>query len=150
MSKDENPKYPFKYGKLGTGMMSKQCTRELTHTTLQQRAFLQPPQRNKKTQAAWTDKRTMVKFWHKERSKPRQDLTIKAQMEEIHLEVFKRVASEAKNRQWKRFCDILNRDTPLIHCWHFYRQTEGFAANTTIHDLINTNGAVPKTREEKA
>ena len=40
----------------------------------------------------------MVKLWQKERSKPHPDLTIKALMEE-KTEVFKRVASEAKDRQ---------------------------------------------------
>ena len=54
----------------------------------------------------------MVKLWKIERSKPHPDLTIKARMEE-KTEVFKRVASEAKDRQWKSFCDTLNGDTTL-------------------------------------
>ena len=43
------------------------------------------------------------------RSKPHPDLTIKAHMEE-KTEVFKRVASEAKD-----FCDTLNRDATPTH-----------------------------------
>ena len=53
-----------------------------------------------------------MKLCQKERSKPNPNLTIKALMEE-KTEVFKRVASEAKDRQWKSFCDTLNRDTTL-------------------------------------
>ena len=70
----------------------------------------------------------------KERSKPHPGLTIKAQMEE-KTEVFKAVASEAKDRLWRSFCDTLNRDTTLIHFWQFYLQMEGCAANTAISDL---------------
>ena len=78
------------------------------------------------------------------RSKPHPDLTIKALMEE-KTEVFKRVASEAKDRQWKSFCDTLNRDTTFTHFWQFYRQMEGCAANTNTPDLIDASGAVLKT-----
>ena len=56
----------------------------------------------------------MVKLWQKERSKPHPDLTIRACME-AKTEVFKRLASEAKDKQWKSFCESLNRDTTLIH-----------------------------------
>ena len=82
-----------------------------------------------------------MKLWQKERSKPHPDLTIKALMEE-KTEVFKRVASEAKDRQWKSFCDTLNRDTTLTHFWQFYRQMEGYAANTNTLDLIDASGSV--------
>ena len=90
----------------------------------------------------------MVKLWQKERSKPHPDLTIKAHMEE-KTEVFKRVASEAKDRQWKYFCDTLNRDTTLTHFWQFYRQMEGCVENTNTPDLIDARGAVLKTSKEK-
>ena len=56
---------------------------------------------------------------------------------EEKTEVFKRVASEAKDRQWKSFCETLNRDTILTHFWQFYRQMEGCAANTNTPDLID-------------
>ena len=82
------------------------------------------------------------------RSKPHPELTIKAHMEE-KTEVFKRVASEAKDRQWKSFSDTLNRDTTLTHFWQFYRQMEGCAANTNTPDLIDASGAVLKTNKEK-
>ena len=89
-----------------------------------------------------------MKLWQKERSKPHPDLTIKAHMEE-KTEVFKRVASEAKDRQWKSFCDTLNKDTTLTHFWQFYRQIEGCAVNTNTPDLIDASGAVLKTSKEK-
>ena len=82
------------------------------------------------------------------RSKPHPDLTIKAHMEE-KTEVFKRVASEAKDRQWTSFCDTLNRDTTPTHFWQFYRQMQGCAANTNAPDLIDASGAVLKTNKEK-
>ena len=88
-------------------------------------------------------------MWQKERSKPHPDLTIKALMEE-KTEVFKRVANEAKDRQWKSFCDTLNRDTTLTHFWQFYRQMEGCAANTNTPDLIDASGSVLKTRRKRA
>ena len=68
---------------------------------------------------------------------------------EEKTEVFKRVASEAKDRQWKSFCDTLNRDTTLTHFWQFYRQMEGCAANTNTPDLIDASGAVLKTNKKK-
>ena len=68
---------------------------------------------------------------------------------EEKTEVFKRVASEAKDRQWKSFCDTLNRDTTLTHFWQFYRQMEGCAANTNTPDLIDASGSVLKTSKEK-
>ena len=130
--------------------MSKLRAHKPAHTTNpRQKAAIQPPWWNKETQAAWTDKRTMVKLWQKERSKPHPDLTIKALMEE-KTEVFKRVASEAKDRQWKSFCDTLNRDTTLTHFWLFYRQMEGCAANTNTPDLIDASGSVLKTSKEKS
>ena len=82
------------------------------------------------------------------RSKPHPDLTIKAHMEE-KTEVFKRVASEAKDRQWTSFCDTLNRDTTPTHFWQFYRQMQGCAANSNTPDLIDASGAVLKTNKEK-
>ena len=131
------------------GVMSKLRAHKPAHTTNpRQKAAIQPPWWNKETQAAWTDKRTMVKLWQKERSKPHPDLTIKVLKEE-KTEVFKRVASEAKDRQWKSFCDTLNRDTALTHFWQFYRQMEGCAANTNTPDLVDANGAVLKTSKEK-
>ena len=63
--------------------------------------------------------------------------------------MFKRVASEAKDRQWKSFCDTLNRNTSLTHFWQFYQQMEGCTANFYTPDLIDANGAVLKTRKEK-
>ena len=90
----------------------------------------------------------MVKLWQNERSKPHPDLTIKVHMEE-KTEVFKRVASEAKDRQWKSFSDTLNRGTTLTHFWQFYIQMEGCTANTSTPDLIGTSGAVLKTSKEK-
>ena len=90
-----------------------------------------------------------MKLWQKERRKPHPDLTIKALMEE-KTEMFKRVASEAKDRQWKNFYhDTLNRDKTLTHFWQFYRQMEGCAVNTNTPDLIDASGAVLKTGKEK-
>ena len=141
--------YPFQYGKSDMGVMSKLRAHKPAHTTNpHQKAAIQPPWWNKETQSAWTDKRTMVKLWQKERSKPHPNLTIKALMEE-KTKVFKRVASEAKDRQWKSFCDTLNRDTTLTHFWQFYRQMEGCAANTNTSDLIDASGSVLKTSKEK-
>ena len=143
---------PFKYGKSDTGVMSKLRARKPAYTiNPQQKTTIQLPWPNKEAQAAWTDKRTMVKLRQKERSKPRQDLTIKEHMEQ-KTDVFKRVASEAKEKQWKSFCDTLNRDTTLTHFWQVYPQMEGCAANTTCTspDLIDVSGAVLKTSEEKS
>ena len=69
-------------------------------------------------------------------------------MEEM-TEVFKRVDGEANVRQWKSFCDTLNRNTTLTHFWQFYRQIEGCAANTNAPDLIDASGAVLKSSKEK-
>ena len=103
--------------KYDTGVMSKLRAHKPAHTTNpRQKAAIQLPWWNKETQAAWTDKRIMVKLWQKERSKPHPDLTIKAHMEE-KTEVFKRVAGEVKDRQWESFCDTLNRNTTLTHFW---------------------------------
>ena len=67
---------------------------------------------------------------------------------EEKTKVFKIMASKAKHRQWISFCDTLNRDATLTHFWQFYRQMEGCAANTTIPDLVDDNGAVLNTSEE--
>ena len=131
-----------------SSMVSLRAHKPAHPTNQRQKAAIQPPWWDKETQAAWIDKRTMVKLWQKERRKPHPDLTIKAHMEE-KTEVFKRVASEAKDRQWKSFCDTLNRDTTLTHFWQFYRQMEGCAANTNTPDLIDASGAVLKTNKEK-
>ena len=62
--------YPFQYGKSDMGVISKLRAHKPAHTTNpQKKAAIQPPWWNKETQAAWTDKRTMVKLWQKERSK---------------------------------------------------------------------------------
>ena len=90
----------------------------------------------------------MVELWQKERSKPQPDLTTEAHMEE-KTEVFKREAEEAKDRQWKGFCNTLNRDTTLIHFRQFYCQMECCAANTTTPELTDASGAVLKTGEIK-
>ena len=72
---------------------------ELAHQLTQQihdrKPVIQPLWWNKETQAAWTDNMTMLKPWHKERSKPHPDLTFKAHMEE-KTDVSRRVAGEAK------------------------------------------------------
>ena len=68
---------------------------------------------------------------------------------EEKTEVFKRVASEAKDRQWKSFCDTLNRDTKLTYFWQFYRLIEGCSPNSNTTDLIDASGAVLKTSKEK-
>ena len=68
---------------------------------------------------------------------------------ETKTKVFKRVASEAKDKQWESFCDSLNRDTTLTHFWQFYQQMEGCAANTNTTDLKDASGAVLKTSKEK-
>ena len=61
--------YPFQYGKSDMGVMSKLRAHTPPHTANpRQKAAIQPPWWNKETQAAWTDKRTMVKLWQKERS----------------------------------------------------------------------------------
>ena len=86
-------------------------------------------------------------LWQKERSKPHPDLTIKARLEE-KTEVFKKVVSEAKDRQWNSFCGTLNRDTTLTHFWQFCRQMEGCAAKTNTPDLIDASGAVLKTGKD--
>ena len=87
----------------------------------------------------------MVKLWQKERGKPNPDQTIGVHMEG-KKEVFKRVAGEAKDSQWKGFCDTLNRDTTLTQ---FCRQMEGCTANTSIPDLLDASRAVLKTSKEK-
>ena len=71
---------------------------------------------------------------------------IKVQIEE-KTEVFKRVASEAKERQWKSFRETLNRDT--THFWQFSTQMGGCATNTTTPDFVDASGAVLKTSNEK-
>ena len=68
---------------------------------------------------------------------------------EEKTEVFKRVASEAKDRQRKSFCDTLNRDTTLTRFWQCYRQMEGCAANTNTPDILDASGAVLKTSKEE-
>ena len=58
--------YPFQYGNCDMGVMSKLRAHKPAYTTNpQQKAAIQPPWWNKETQAAWTDKRTMVKLWQK-------------------------------------------------------------------------------------
>ena len=59
------------------------------------------------------------------------------------------MSSEAKDRQWKSFCNTLNRDTTLTHFWQFYQQTKGCAVNTNTPNLIDVSGAVLKTSKEK-
>ena len=59
------------------------------------------------------------------------------------------MAREAKDRQWKSFCDTLNRDTTLTNFWELYRQTEGCAANINTPDLIDASGALLQTSKEK-
>ena len=64
---------------------------------------------------------------------------------EEKTEVLKRVAIEAKYRQWKSFCDTLKTDTTLTpFCLFLGVGVEGGwwegATNTTIPDLIDTNG----------
>ena len=77
-------------------VVSKLQDRQPVHiTNPRQKAVIQPPWWNKKSQAAWTDERTIVKLKQKERTKPYPDLTIKAHMEE-KKEVFKKMACEAK------------------------------------------------------
>ena len=68
---------------------------------------------------------------------------------EEQIEVLKRVASEAKERQWKSVCDTPSKNTTLTHFWQFYQQMEGCAANTNTPDLIDASGAVLKTSKEK-
>ena len=65
---------------------------------------------------------------------------------EEKTEVFKRVTGEAKDSQWKGFCDTLNRDTTLTQ---FYRQMEGCAANTSTPYPTDASRAVLKTSKEK-
>ena len=142
------PQYPFKYVR-HRYVMSKLRIRRPGHTTNpRQKAAIQSPWWNKESQAAWTDKRTMVNLWQKERSKPHPDLTITVRME-TKTDVFKRGAGEAIDRQWKSFCDTLNRDTTLTQFWQSCQQLEGSAANTNTHDLVDANGAVLKTSKEK-
>ena len=98
----------------------------------------------------------MVQLWQKERSNPHSDLTIITHLEERQL--FKSVASEAKDGRWKSFRDTLNRDTTLTQLWQFYRQMEGCVATPSPPpplpllppDIIDANGAVLKTSDEKA
>ena len=59
------------------------------------------------------------------------------------------MACEANDRQWRRFCGTLKRDTTLIHFWQFYPQVESYAANIITPYLANANGAVLKTSKEK-
>ena len=57
------PQYPFQYGKSDMGVMSKLRAHKPAHATNpREKAAIQPPWLNKETQAAWTDKRTMVKL----------------------------------------------------------------------------------------
>ena len=58
---------------------------------------------DRKPSSSHPDEGTMVQLWLKERNELHPDLTIKAHMEE-KTEVFKRVASEAKSKQWGNFC----------------------------------------------
>ena len=60
------------------------------------------------------------------------------------------MTSGAKDKQWKRVCDTLNRDTTLIHSWKFYRRMKGCVVSTTTLELIDVNGALMKTNEERA
>ena len=90
----------------------------------------------------WTDKQAVVIL-----RQATPDLTVEVHMEE-NTEVFKRIASEANDRQWKS-CDTLNRDKTLTHFWRFYRQMESCAANIITPDLIDASGAVLKTSKEK-
>ena len=80
------------------------------------------------------------------RKKQATDLTIRVHIEE-KTERFKRVVSEAKDMQWKSFCDTLYRHN--THFWQFYQQMEGCAVNTITPDLIDDSRAVLKTSKEK-
>ena len=54
--------------------MSKLRARKPAHTTNpRQKAVIKPHWWNKEAQTAWTDKRTMVKLWQIERSKPQPE-----------------------------------------------------------------------------
>ena len=58
-----------------SSMVSLRAHKPAHTTNPRQKAAIQPPWWDKETQAAWTDKRTMVKLWQKERRKPHPDLT---------------------------------------------------------------------------
>ena len=74
--------YPYNYDKSDTVVMSKLRARKPAPTTnSRQKAVIHPPWLNKENKAAWTDKRTIVKLWQKERSKPHPDLTTEVHME---------------------------------------------------------------------
>ena len=85
-------------------------------------------------------------MWQRERSKPHPDLTIKAHTEE-RTRVFKRVAGEAKDRQWKNSVTLSSETQHSLTSG--YRQTERCAANTNTPDLIDASGAVLKTSKQK-
>ena len=140
------PQYLLKYGKSDMGVMSKLGARKLTQEIRDRKPSSNHRGGNKKTKAALTDKWTMVKLWQTERSKPHPDLAINL---EERTDVFKRVAGEAKDRQWKSFCDTLNSTTTLTHFWQFYQQMEGSAANINTPSPTDACGAVLKTSEEK-
>ena len=83
----------------------------------------------------------MVKLWQKERIKPHPDLQL--------TELFKRLASEGKDKQWKSFYDTLNKDVTFPPFWQFYPHKESSCANTNTPDLVAANRPVLKTSEEK-
>ena len=64
-------------------------------------------------------------------------------------EQFKIVAEEAKNEKWKQFCDTLSSDTTLTQFWQFYQRMEGKHNTPLPPDIVDTNGTVLKTNEEK-
>ena len=88
----------------------------------------------------------MAQLWRKERSKPHTDLTIEAHMEE-KTEVFKRMDGEAKDRQWKSFCDTLKREN--THFWQFTDRCRVALRTPKTPDLIVTSGAILKNSKEK-
>ena len=91
--------------KSDTGEMSKLRAHEPAHNKSTTES------RHPATKEMWTDKQTMVKLWHKERSKPHPDLIIKAHMEE-KKDVFKRVKQKAGSG---KASVVHSTDTTLTH-----------------------------------
>ena len=62
---------------------------------------------------------------------------------------FKTLAEEAREAKWRTFCEELSSDTTLTQFWQFYQQMEGKRGTDTTPDMIDMQGGLLKTNEEK-
>ena len=141
------PPNPFKYATSGTVVNRIRARKPKTTKKPSQRR-VQPPWWNEEVQQAWNEKRAAVKQWQKDRKRPNPDPSLEDEMKE-RTKTFKTLADEARQTKWKKYCEDLSRDTTLTEFWQFYQEMEGKSKETIPSDMIDTNGGLLKTNQEK-